>query len=85
MEHHGTVNVSRMTVQIGMRSYTSEPIVAIFAIKGWYQVCTKSMGALAGSPKYISGNDVVEVVKYRDARPQAALSSPSSGLQGSRV
>ena len=74
MEHHGAVNVSRMTVQVGMRSFTSEPIVAIFEINSWFQVCTKSLGALAGSPKYINGKDVVEVVKYRDPLPQAALS-----------
>ena len=85
MEHHGAVNVSRMTVQIGMRSFTSEPIVAIFAINGWFQVCTKSMGALAGSPKYISGKDVVEVVRYRDARAQAAQAAAHPGLLRNRV
>ena len=85
MEHHGAVNVSRMTVQVGMRSFTSEPIVAIFAINGWFQVCTKSMGALAGSPKYISGKDVIEVVKYRDARPQEARAAAYPGPEGNRV
>ncbi len=78
MEHHGAVNVSRMTVQIGMRSLTSEPIIAIFAINGWFQVCTKSMGALAGSPKYISGKDVVEIVKYRDTRQDSCRLSVTS-------
>ena len=68
LEHHGAVNVSRMTVQIGSRFYEDVPIVAIFETEGWYMICTKTRGALAGSPKYIDGNDVVEVVEFRDAQ-----------------
>jgi hypothetical protein len=78
LEHHGVVNVSRMTVQIGSRFYEDGPVVAIFETEGWYMICTKTRGALVGSPKYIDGNDVVEAVEFREAQknlqPKTALS-----------
>jgi hypothetical protein len=69
MEHNEAVNVSRMTVRIGARFFQDEPIAAIFEIKDWYVICTRSKGALAGSPRYIAASDVVGVVEYRDANP----------------
>jgi hypothetical protein len=55
---YGVVNISRMTIQIGSRFYGDGLIIAIFETKGWFMICTKTMGALVGSPKYIDGNDL---------------------------
>jgi hypothetical protein len=30
-------------------------------------ICSRSRGALAGSPRYINGTDVAGVVEFRDA------------------
>jgi hypothetical protein len=65
LEHHGVINVPRMTVQIGSRFDENGPIAAIFEIKGWFMICTRTMGALTGSPRYIDGKDVVEVVEFK--------------------
>ena len=43
-----------------------ETVIATFESNGWYLVCTKSRGALKGHPHCVYGEDVVEVVRFKD-------------------
>ena len=65
LEHNGVVKVARMSVEIGSRFYQDEPVIAIFESRGWLIVCTKSRGALIGSPLYIDADDVVGVIEFK--------------------
>ena len=65
MEHNGTIKVGRTQIEVGKRLYEGgEFVVAIFETIGWYLVCTKTRGALSGTPHYIDGQDVIEVVDF---------------------
>jgi hypothetical protein len=78
LEHNGVIKIPRMNIQIGSRFYQEESVIAIFESKGWYLVCTRSRGALAGSPWYIDGNDVVRVVEFKGARHEGLLQSKTA-------
>jgi hypothetical protein len=65
-DHSDDIKVGRTKIDVGkrMEDGKGETVVAIFEIKDWYLVCTKSWGALKGHPQCVSEVDVVEVVEF---------------------
>ena len=67
-EHDGDIKVGRTEIEVGKKlREKGETVIAIFEIKDWYLVCTKSRGALKGH-RIVCGKDVVEVVEFGDKR-----------------
>ena len=70
VDHNGDIKTPRGEIEVGNPiNEKGETVIAIFEVKDWYLVCTRSRGTLKGHPHCICGQDVVEAVEFKKATP----------------
>ena len=66
LEHKGTLNGIKSEVEVGgtIGEHDKAQVIAIFESESWYLVYTRRKGEKIGSPLYIEGKDVTEVIEF---------------------
>ena len=65
LEHQGTIRVGQTQIEVGKMIYEGgEFVFAIFETAGWFLACTKTRNAFSGTPYYVDGQDVIQVLDF---------------------